>query len=66
MPSLFIKRTCPSARLTVVPGSGHAVNVEEPERFNRITAEFFAQVDSGRWRPRDPRSLNPSAMAKND
>ena len=66
MPSLFIKRTCPSARLTVVPGSGHAVNVEEPERFNRITAGFFAQVDSGRWRPRDPRSLNPSTMAKND
>ena len=62
-PSVFLKRTCPSARLSVVPGTGHAVNVEEPEFFNRITAEFLAQVESGRWRPRDPRSLNPSTMA---
>lgn len=62
-PSLFLKRTCASARLSVVPGTGHAVNVEEPGFFNRITAEFLAEVDSGRWRPRDPRSFNPSTMA---
>lgn len=63
-PSVFIKRTCPSARLTVVPGTGHAVNVEEPDLFNAATAGFFAEVDSGRWRPRDPRSYNPSTMAQ--
>ena len=62
-PSLFIKRTCASAQLAVVAGTGHAVNVEEPEYFNRITAAFLAQVESGRWRPRDPRSLNASTMA---
>ncbi|MGQ0749775.1 MAG: alpha/beta fold hydrolase [Betaproteobacteria bacterium] len=62
-PSLFIKRACPSASLAVVPGTGHAVNVEEPEYFNRLTAEFLAQVESDRWRPRDPRSLNASTMA---
>jgi len=62
-PSLFIKRVCPSARLSVVPATGHAVNVEEPEWFNRLTAEFLAQVDSGRWRARDPRSFNVSTMA---
>jgi pimeloyl-ACP methyl ester carboxylesterase len=62
-PSLFIKRTCRSASLAVVAGTGHAVNVEEPEYFNRITAEFLAQVESGRWRPRDPRSLITSTMA---
>jgi pimeloyl-ACP methyl ester carboxylesterase len=62
-PSLFIKRTCPAARLAVVAGTGHAVNVEEPEYFNRITAEFLAEVESGRWRPRDPRALNRSTMA---
>jgi len=60
---LFIKRVCPSAWLTVVPNTGHAVNLEEPELFNRLTAEFLAQVDSGRWRPRDPRSLVKSTMA---
>ena len=61
-PGLFIKRVCPSAWLTVVPNTGHAVNVEEPDLFNRLTAEFLAQVDSGRWRPRDPRSLVKSTM----
>jgi len=63
-PGIFIKRVCPAARLTVVAATGHAVNIEEPDLFNRITAEFLAQVDSGRWRGRDPRSLNKSTMAK--
>ena len=63
-PGIFIKRVCPSAWLTVVAATGHAVNLEEPDLFNRITAEFLAQVDSGRWRPRDPRSLGKSTMAK--
>ncbi|HEY0336099.1 MAG TPA: alpha/beta hydrolase [Burkholderiales bacterium] len=63
-PGVFIKRVCPSAWLTVVPNTGHAVNIEEPDLFNRLTAEFLAQVESGRWRPRDPRALNKSTMAK--
>lgn len=63
-PGVFIKRVCPSAWLTVVPATGHAVNLEEPDLFNRITVEFLAQVESGRWRPRDPRSLIKSTMAK--
>ncbi|MGE0558715.1 MAG: alpha/beta fold hydrolase [Burkholderiales bacterium] len=61
-PGLFIKRVCPSAWLTVVPNTGHAVNVEEPALFNTLTAEFLSQVDTGRWRPRDPRSLVKSTM----
>ena len=61
-PGIFMKRVCPSAWLTVVPNAGHAVNVEEPDLFNRLTAEFLAQVDSGRWRARDPRSLTKSTM----
>jgi pimeloyl-ACP methyl ester carboxylesterase len=63
-PGIFIKRVCPAARLTVVPATGHAVNIEEPDLFNRLTDGFLALVDSGRWRPRDPRSLNKSTMAK--
>jgi len=63
-PGLFIKRVCPAARLTIVPATGHVVNVEEPDFFNRITEDFLALVDSGRWRPRDPRSLNKSTMAR--
>lgn len=63
-PGIFVKHVCPSARLTVVPNTGHAVNVEEPDLFNRLTEDFLTLVDSGRWRPRDPRSLNKSTMAK--
>ena len=63
-PGIFMKRVCPGAWLTVVPNTGHAVNLEEPDFFNRITVEFLAQVDSGRWRPRDPRSLGKSTMTK--
>jgi pimeloyl-ACP methyl ester carboxylesterase len=63
-PGIFIKRVCPSATLTVVAGTGHAVNLEEPALFNRITAEYLAQVDSGRWKPRDARSLGKSTIAK--
>jgi hypothetical protein len=40
------------------------VNLEEPALFNRLTAEFLAEVDCGRWRPRDPRSLSRSTMAE--
>jgi pimeloyl-ACP methyl ester carboxylesterase len=60
---LFLKRVCPAARLTIVPATGHVVNVEEPDLFNRITEDFLTLVDSGRWRPRDPRSYNRSTMA---
>ena len=63
-PGIFIKRVCAAARLTVVAATGHAVNTEEPDLFNRITDEFLALVDSGQWQPRDPRSFNKSTMAK--
>jgi hypothetical protein len=47
-PSLFIKRVCPSGCLTIFPATGHAVNLEEVDLFNRIVGEFLAQIDSGR------------------
>src|SRR6476619_4693727 len=53
LPGVFIKRTCPSAALLVVPNSGHAINIEEPAAFNAALADFLAQVDSGRWPTRD-------------
>ena len=63
-PGIFVKRVCAAARLTVVAATGHAVNVEEPDFFNRITADFLRLVDSGRWQPRDPRATNKSTMAR--
>jgi pimeloyl-ACP methyl ester carboxylesterase len=60
LPGVFIKRTCPSAALLVVPNSGHAINIEEPAAFNAALADFLAQVDSGRWPMRDPRAVSQS------
>ena len=62
-PGIFIKRTCAASVLSVVAGSGHAVNLEEPALFNRIVGEFIALVDSGRWRPQDPRSKGKSTLS---
>ena len=55
--SLFMKRNIPRAGLEIFPRSGHALNLEEPEHFNRSLLDFVTAVDSGRWEPRDPRSL---------
>lgn len=51
-PSIFIKRVCPAASLSVVPATGHVVSVEEPDHFNRITERFLDLVDAGMWRAR--------------
>ena len=56
-PALFMKSQCPSARLWICPATGHTVNTEEPGLFNQMLGDFLGQVDSGRWRPRDPRSI---------
>jgi pimeloyl-ACP methyl ester carboxylesterase len=64
-PSLLIKKTCLSASLAVLPSTGHAVNLEEPDLFNRLVLDFLTLVDSGRWRPRDERSLGRSTLPGN-
>ena len=51
-PGVFLKRTMPMAALWVVPRTGHTVNLEEPARFNRALADFFAAVEAGRWTAR--------------
>lgn len=52
--NLWMKRQMPVADLIVLPGSGHAVNLEEPLLFNLLVEQFLARVDGGRWRRRDP------------
>lgn len=59
---LYLKRTIPSAGLLMLPRTGHAANLEEPDAFNRAVAEFIATVEQGRWSLRDPRSLSSSAL----
>lgn len=41
-PSLMLKRTIPNSQLAVLPDSGHGINLEEPELFNRLLGDFLA------------------------
>ena len=59
-PGLMLKRTIPTAGLVLLPRTGHTVNLEEPELFNRLVGDFIATVEAGRWAARDPRSLATS------
>jgi pimeloyl-ACP methyl ester carboxylesterase len=31
----------PGARLEIIPGAGHLINLEQPERFNRAFVDFL-------------------------
>jgi len=48
-PSLLLKRTVPRAGLAVLPRSGHLLNLEEPELFHALLADFFHRVECGAW-----------------
>jgi pimeloyl-ACP methyl ester carboxylesterase len=61
-PALFMKRKIPTAGLVVIPNSGHAINLEEPDLFNRAVLDFLTAVDAGRWPRRDPASRSGSAI----
>ncbi len=65
-PALFMKRTIPTAGLVVIPKSGHTINLEEPATFNREVNDFLTAVEAGRWSPRNPASLSPSAILPAD
>jgi pimeloyl-ACP methyl ester carboxylesterase len=55
-PALLMKRSIRTSGLVVLPCSGHTINIEEPEAFNRAVLEFLIRVDEGRPHVRDPRS----------
>jgi len=59
-PGLLLKRTIPTAGLAVVPNSGHALNLEEPELFNDLIRSLIGAAEAGTWPTRDPRSLSAS------
>jgi pimeloyl-ACP methyl ester carboxylesterase len=60
-PGILMKRHIKSAALVVLPNTGHALNLEEPDLFNRLCDDFFHQVEAGRWPRRDPRAV-PGAI----
>ena len=50
--SVYMKRNIPNSGLVVIPRSGHAINLEEPDLFNSVVLDFLTAVESGAWTPR--------------
>jgi len=55
--AVFMKRLIPCSGLVVLPQSGHTVNLEEPDLFNRAVLDFLTAVQAGKWARRDPISM---------
>jgi pimeloyl-ACP methyl ester carboxylesterase len=55
--SLWLKRKMPYSGLAMLPKTGHCVNLEEPDAFNRLVLDFLTLVEQGKWGARDPRTL---------
>ena len=51
-PSVFMKRCIPTSGLVMFPQSGHAINLEEPDLFNRAVSDFLTAVEAGKWASR--------------
>ncbi len=45
-PSRFMHKVIPNSKLLVFPGTGHTLNLEEPERFNEAVLEFLGQMET--------------------
>ncbi len=54
---LWLKRIMPASGLVILPRTGHASNLEEPDAFNHAAQEFFSTAEQGRWTLRDSRSI---------
>jgi pimeloyl-ACP methyl ester carboxylesterase len=52
-PSVFMKRHIPGSGLAMFPQTGHTLNLEEPDLFNRTVLDFLTAVEAGRWATRD-------------
>jgi pimeloyl-ACP methyl ester carboxylesterase len=63
-PGLMLKRTIPTAAHVMLPRTGHTINLEEPEAFNRAVRDFLGQVDRGTWGKRDPRSIGTAILGR--
>ena len=52
-PSIFMKRCIPTSGLVLFPQAGHAINLEDPDLFNRSVMDFLTAVEAGKWATRD-------------
>ena len=47
--ALFLKRTIPRCGLSMLPKTGHGINLEEPAAFNALVENFIHAVECDRW-----------------
>ena len=52
-PGVFMKRCIAKSGLVVFPQAGHAINLEEPDLFNRAVLDFLTAAEAGKWAERD-------------
>lgn len=62
LPSLYLKRTLPNAGLAMFAKTGHTVNLEEPDAFNREVWNFITLAEAGRWMPSHPMAAGASLI----
>ena len=48
-PAIFMKKNIPSSGLSVLPQSGHAINLEDPDLFNQAVQHFISSIENGAW-----------------
>ena len=61
-PSLYLKRVLPNAGLAVFAKTGHTVNIEEPDAFNRELWNFLVLAEAGKWTPAQPIAKDASLI----
>jgi len=61
-PSLWLKRVLPNAGLAMFAKTGHTVNIEEPDAFNRELWNFLVLAEAGKWRPAQPVARGASLL----
>jgi proline iminopeptidase len=49
--NLWMKRLMPTARLGMLPGSGHPINLEEPALFNQLVESLHRRRRAGQLAP---------------
>jgi len=63
-PGILMKKMILSAGLAVMPNCGHAINLEDPDAYNRHLDDFFHAVELGKWPVRDPRATTPTILGR--
>lgn len=61
-PAVFMKRNMPKSGLLLFPQSGHLINLEEPDLFNRAVLDFLISVETGNWVSRDLQQVGGSLL----